>query len=215
MPTTYLSSAFCTIVGADLEGDGLKSVARRPELLRPGVALRFPGVPVLLTADGAREGRTDGGAVTGIFTTRAVVLPRFKEGLVIYTLGASRAGMLLEVSGRFSEWVSGKDIYLFNLGASTCRMETLLGAARGSLRGRDSCLLLAPRLRKSTSSSATRLEEPATPCIVSPFLFTALTLDTLTVSTGRLALRCSREGEVSRTERGSLRSRTSLGLPYT
>lgn len=192
-----LSSAFCTIVGADLEGDGLKSVARRPELLRPGVALRFPGVPVLLTADGAREGRTDGGAVTGIFTTRAVVLPRFKEGLVIYTLGASRAGML------------------FNLGASTCRTETLLGAARGSLRGRDSCLLLAPRLRKSSSSSATRLEEPATPCIVSPFLFTALTLDTLTVSTGCLALRCSREGEVSRTERGSLRSRTSLGLPYT
>lgn len=188
-----LSSAFCTIVGADLEGDGLKSVARRPELLRPGVALRFPGVPVLLATDGAR---TDGGAVTGIFTTRAVVLLRFKEGLVIYTLGASRAGMLL-----------------FNLGASTCRMETLLGAARGSLRGRDSCLLLAPRLRKSGSSSATRLEEPATPCIVSPFLFTALTLDTLTVSTGRLALRCSRE--VSRTERGSLRSRTSLGLPYT
>lgn len=121
-----LSSAFCTIVGADLEGDGLKSVARRPELLRPGVALRFPGVPVLLTTDGAREGRTDGGAVTGIFTTRAVVLPRFKEGLVIYTLGASRAEML------------------FNLGASTCRMETLLGAVRGSLRGRDSCLLLAP-----------------------------------------------------------------------
>lgn len=100
MPTTYLSSAFCTIVGADLEGDGLKSVARRPELLRPGVAFRFPGVPVLLITDGSREGRTDGGAVTGIFTTRAVVLLRFKEGLVIYTLGASRAEMLLEeVSG--------------------------------------------------------------------------------------------------------------------
>lgn len=48
-----LSSGFCTIVGADLEGDGLKSVARRPELLRPGVAFRFPGVPVLLTTDGA------------------------------------------------------------------------------------------------------------------------------------------------------------------
>lgn len=201
MPATYLSSAFCTIVGADLEGDGLKSVARRPELLRPGVALRFPGVPVLLTTDGSRGGRTDGGAVTGIFTTRAVVLLRFKEGLVIYTLGTSRTEMLLEeVSGWFSEQASGRDIYLFNLGASTCRMETLLGAAWGSLRGRDSCLLLAPRLRKSDSSSAIRLEEPATPCTVSPFLFTVLTLETLTVSTGRLALRCSREGEVSRTE---------------
>lgn len=80
MHSTF-SCAFCCMEGGVRGGEGLKRVARRPVLLRLGVADGVVDVTARAVTGGAREARMDVGVVVG-FVVRVVVFVRRIDGRV-------------------------------------------------------------------------------------------------------------------------------------